>query len=169
MFETILNECLETIVNTCTHVRSGVEANFYKINNEVGLKLFHYESTRDETWENQKKGHEAGIATKVGPKVIVDGKPGYLIEICPHVIQEEICEMAGVPWRKGWFNKGDTRQQMTAYQQSEIEWKEAYQEERDNLFNRVVSLYGNWNDCHWGNIGLMGDGTMVVIDWGRMS
>lgn len=169
MFDMKHLEQLEHIIRK-TKSKSGVSCNFYQITEQVGAKLYSDSRDRDEAHRWQNEAFLAGVGPEPGPQfkrrptTQQDDTYGYLTEICPHVFGELIEEEMGIApkeyhkWRK-WH---DDSEQLTQ------EWIGCFPELAEHVLDDKLYEMGLGEltgDLHMWNIGLMGDGSVVVIDF----
>lgn len=136
--------------------KSGVAAEFAKVNKRWGVKCYLYEKIRDKTYRMQEHAAQFGLAPKVGPKFKVDDGGlemfGYVTE-CVKCLMSETSVAIWADWAYSEKAKYFIGAMADAFGLTDYNWH---------------SLRYDW-DLHRNNVGFMADGRLVCIDFSEMS
>ena len=121
---------------------SGISAVFIPIDEEKGLKLWRYENTRDNVYEQQRVLAQYRLAPEVYEKVDVAGYYGYVTERIEPIAE---CD--------------------DYYEHRKVESKYA---DEIYFYEKAAKKHGFYNcDNHGGNYGIAKDGTFMCLDFGN--
>lgn len=156
---------IASVISASPNPASGVYARFVKLDDKWGFKFFRDMDSRDQAYNNQKRGYEIGYAPAVGESldVVIDGRRhyGYVTQVAISASQE-------------FFDKHNVTEDGYRYKWSESlrdEWAEENDDKTSSPeFRAMIGAYHNAGlypyDLHMFNWGYLPNGQMVIMDFG---
>ncbi len=148
----------------------GIASYFVALNDKWGIKLYTCPEERDGCMENQSLAYNVGVGPEVGGKIdlpsssdnehYIHGYMTKIVKVAGNVSREE----AGLPSDREQCN-ADHGYHTT--RNVGRDWKEANQDEINQLHETLEELGFYFYDSHVENIGIDEDGRIVCIDFGN--
>lgn len=134
----------------------GVSCFFVPLNEDWGVKVYQYRSTRDRAYNNQKEAfNRFGLAPAVGDTFdLPDGQYCYVTERATPIVTREDVIAAN-------------EQGEDAYWELDRQLELKYQDEIDDVENFFAENDFEFTDGHFMNWGRLKDGRLVPIDFGN--
>jgi hypothetical protein len=141
----------EIVANYSGFSPSGCCARFIKINDEIGLKIYENEGTRDKALEDQRKMAALGYAPETGIAFQVGCEYGLVTQVAIPLVQAKLDDEEWYEFNERYRNDVSKLQHLS--------------DEKDELVrNMKANGYDiSWDD-HWCNFGIL-NGKVVCIDF----
>lgn len=142
---------------------SGCLCRFFKLDEKWGLKLYEYQSDRDEAWEKHQQFLKHNLAPEIGRKVDLEAGYGYTCEIV-----EILCQSEDIyPFNYfDHYDYSDYTEESWYDRRGEIEMslRNKFGEMLNDFHDKIYKLNLFYSDDHFGNFGLK-NGQLVAIDF----
>lgn len=149
----------ERIKNVFADSPGGAQCKFIKLNRKWGIKLFSFPQKRDETWDNQSKCYDVGLAPEVKDCIDLPSGPmrfGYITEVVDTIFN---------PLDYDLEDEWDGDEDEDPYREI-WEWEAKHAVEIRQLQKQLRHMAGFvFDDAHAFNLGYK-DGKLIPIDFG---